>query len=692
MKTTLLLASFIFFGAFAAQTQITKLNSNKSLSSAFPLGNNKAIFISDADQSLWVTDATVAGTFQLSNDIKFEKGGAIFNSKLIFTGTTPATGAELFITDGTISGTQLLKDIWPGNAASVPDQDMAELNGELYFTAATAAEGRELWKTNGTAAGTVLIKDIVAGVTGSNTTDAYNLFSNGSYLLLNVSTTADGNELWKSNGTSAGTNLLKNINPGAASSDANFFYKYNNVVLFAAKQAGAGTELWKTDGTTSGTQMVKDINAGEPHAISALYLYPFNNKLFFVATTLGEGDEIWTTDGTTANTTLLKDINPGAGFSFVSMFSSANVGNKFIFSAYSAATGFELWQSDGTTAGTQLFKDIIPGVESSVPFIFPSFEYTNGSFLQPLYNGKFFFTATTIADGSELWVSDGTAAGTVRVKDINPGAEGSIENIAYQYTSTGLYFSANDGVNGSQLWKSNGTAGGTQLVANINPGDDAEISFNYFFLNNKLLFQATDGDNITQYDLYRLDADLSPLPTHLLDFTVTRQQQSALLNWTSINEINSKDFSVQRSVNGREFSTIGSVNATGNTSQKQSYSFTDISIPTGVEVIYYRLLMNDKDGKSQISKTISFRIGTTKDWSVTLNNNPVYNNINITLQGSISPIDISVKDVSGKTILRKNAVSANGQLSIESSGLAPGVYILVAENKIERKAVRFVKQ
>jgi ELWxxDGT repeat protein len=151
----------------------------------------------------------------------------------------------LYITDGTVEGTSILKDIVPGAAGSTPDNDFALLNGFLYFTAARPAEGRELWRTDGTTAGTVLVKDIIPGAAGSNDANEYDLFSNGSYLLFNAKTTSSGVELYKSDGTAAGTTMLKDINAGSASSEANGFFTFNNMVLFTAKTAANGIEVWK---------------------------------------------------------------------------------------------------------------------------------------------------------------------------------------------------------------------------------------------------------------------------------------------------------------------------------------------------------------------------------------------------------------------------------------------------------------
>ena len=100
-----------------------------------------------------------------------------------------------------------------------------------------------------------------------------------------------------------------------------------------------------------------------------------------------------------------------------------------------ACTAQELWKSDGTAAGTVLVKDINPGSASSEPS-----NLTN-------VNGTLFFTADDGAHGIELWKSDGTAAGTVLVKDINPGSAGSDPPRLTNVNGT-LFFSANDGTHG----------------------------------------------------------------------------------------------------------------------------------------------------------------------------------------------------------------------------------------------------
>ena len=509
--------------SFHSVAQVTQINSNKSLSVVFPLTAAKTILTSALDSSIWVTDGTLAGTVQLSTTIFYDQSAGLLNGKLIFTGRSTATGNELFITDGTAVGTVLLKDINTGMASSDPGDDFAVLNGFIYFTARRPAEGRELWRTDGTAGGTTLVKDIVPGADSSNAAGQYNLFSTGTYLLFAAKTPASGIELWKSDGTSGGTAVLKDIYAGADSSKPGYFYLLNNTVLFTATDATHGEEIWKTDGTAAGTTMVKDINVG-PSGCTSIEIFPgfsfpvfqsfhtFNNRVYFIAYDGTSTGELWSSDGTTANTTLIKDIVPGTSFSFIFLSNAVNLSNKFIFPVSDGASSAELWQSDGTPGGTVLFK-AFSFVNSDFPFIMLNYIYdvNTGTFTNPLFQGnKFFFTASTDAEGRELWISDGTLANTKIVKDINPGVGNGADVASYAFSTAALYFSANDAVKGNELWKTDGTLAGTNLEADINVGADSsnpELSF--FTGNGKLIFGANNGDNAAT-DLYVLGGVIIP--------------------------------------------------------------------------------------------------------------------------------------------------------------------------------------
>lgn len=712
----LLLTFFAVVATLCLQSQVTQINSNRSLEFNSLLSNSKAIYVSDTDSTIWVTDGSSGGTTQLSANIKLTGNLGSLNyldGKLIFAGTTPAMGTEVYITDGTPGGTILVKDINPGAAGSSPDHDVALLNGFIYFTAERPAEGRELWRTDGTPAGTTLVKDIVPGAGGSNTPGNYHLFSSGTYLLFAARTPASGIELWKSDGTDVGTVLFKDINTGHAGADSSnprFFYLLNNIVLFAAKDATHGDEIWRTDGTPGGTTLLMDINPGAASSTSIeiipgfgfpvfLSFHTFNNHAFFIAYDGTSTGEVWSTDGSSVNTSLVKDIVPGASISFILLTDAINLANKFIFPVADQAGRSELWESDGTPGGTKLFKTFSPINPNSIPFIFAPFAFTNGSFTQPLFQGnKFFFSAGTATEGSELWITDGvdsTVTHTHIVKDINPGPNDGFD-IAYSswiYTSSLFYFPAGNGTNGIELWKTDGTSPGTLMVADIITGiDSSKPHVDFYIVNGKILFEADNGDSPTERDLYAVDGNFTPLPISLADFTVVPKSDDAILNWRTLQELNSKDFTIQRSFDGLDFKNIGTVGASGTSTTGHAYSFIDAGIiNSGKGTVYFRLLSADIDGKSALSQVITLKLKSTGKWNIRLLNNPVSENIKVLLSGITQNVQLTIIDISGKKLYTNSLAAINGQISIPAALLQHGRYVLLTETGNERKTIQFVK-
>ncbi len=111
-------------------------------------------------------------------------------------------------------------------------------------------------------------------------------------------------------------------------------------------------------------------------------------------------------------------------------------------------------------------------------------------------NGTVFFAATNGTNGIQLWKSDGSAAGTVMVKDINTTSTGANSNPADLTNVDGLlFFRADDGVHGSELWKSDGTTSGTVLVKDINPGAAGSTPDQLINGSGTLFFAANNGTN-----------------------------------------------------------------------------------------------------------------------------------------------------------------------------------------------------
>jgi ELWxxDGT repeat protein len=248
-----------------------------------------------------------------------------------------------------------------------------------------------------------------------------------------------GFELWKSNGTSPGTVLIKDIRPGALSSNLRELTNVNGTLFFAADNGVSGRELWKSNGAAAGTVIIKDINPGGGLS-DPKYLTNVNGKVFFAANNGSNGVELWVSNGLGAGTVLVKNITSdtgGAQRSYPKFL--INVSGTLFFQADNGLVGKELWKSDGTNAGTSLIKDILPGGAGSIP---ENLENVNGTL---------FFAANNGVSGGELWRSNGTPAGTVLVLDINPGIAGSGADNLSNINGT-LFFSALDNTHGDEPW------------------------------------------------------------------------------------------------------------------------------------------------------------------------------------------------------------------------------------------------
>ena len=353
----------------------------------------------------------------------------------------------------------------PSYALDKSTTGQAVVGNRIFFEADSASGSSQLWVSDGTTAGTNLVKAIHPS--GDDNVSYIVPFGDG--VMFSANDEVHGLELWISDGTESGTNMVKDINAvvdvdegdgRTYMSDPIGLYNWNGVVYFMADDGINGKELWKSDGTAIGTVLVKNIadTDAPSHANDFVAL---GSRLLFTAQNDTYGTELWLTDGTTAGTQLVKDINP-TGDSYP--FQLVKSGNAIFFMAQTANYGIELWKSDGTESGTVLVADLVPGSQQG---------YISGSTLTAFNGGVVFrrldFGGTT---GSELWKSDGTAAGTVIVKDINPAAGNAVPE-SLSVMGNYVYFNANDGTLGTELWRSDGTAAGTELVKDIWEGSNA---------------------------------------------------------------------------------------------------------------------------------------------------------------------------------------------------------------------------
>ncbi len=115
-------------------------------------------------------------------------------------------------------------------------------------------------------------------------------------------------------------------------------------------------------------------------------------------------------------------------------------------------------------------------VHAGEPFMLKDIHPSGDSYPDQLtiVNGTLFFRANDGTNGTELWKSNGTEAGTIIVKDINPGSGASVPEHLTDVNGT-LFFQAGDSTNGFELWKSDGSEAGTIMIKDINPGGDTQL-------------------------------------------------------------------------------------------------------------------------------------------------------------------------------------------------------------------------
>ena len=527
-----------------------------------------------------------------------------------FTASSPLYGTELWKSDGTAAGTVMVKDINPGMLSSSP-WSLAAVGSMLYFQADDGLHGPELWKSDGTAAGTVMVKEIMPDLYSPQIMTPTPVRG---MVMFAANDGPHGIELWKSDGTAAGTCLVKDIHPlhsGYPSSfnvinDTLYFFanapadnsSYSPTTPWKSDGTAAGTvkvnlpdaniddlgsvkgrlfystfayyntyavrhvwlsdgtaagsrqiasmqsftplnldpssvaatlpngvihflncdpqrtvSLWRSDGTTQGTRLVKTLSAAPGGNAIDFYspqLLAFNGALYFCVGDATHGKELWKSDGTAAGTVLVKDINPGAESSAPAKLTVA--GGKLYFTADDGVHGRELWRTDDA-AGAVMVKDITAGNALSS-------DYYKDPSPRELWevNGKLIFIASDGVHGREVWVSDGTAAGTRMLKDIYVGSN-AIYREPMACGQRAVYFSANDGVHGQELWRSDGRS--AALVKDLRPGAESGLmtytdsrpipisstairfTTNKIYMNDALYFGATDGTHGA--GLYRCD-------------------------------------------------------------------------------------------------------------------------------------------------------------------------------------------
>ena len=486
-------------------------------------------------QEIWVTDGTSAGTRLVAELAAGTQSSGSFpagalGSKVLIFGYDAGSIPHLYVSDGTASGTVALANtyLYP---QPTPGILTTATNGKAYFTAFDTSGTARPWVTDGSAAGTHAL-----GMTSSGTaiSDGDAFTQAGAYVYFSA-TAAGAGQLFRAR---LADDVIEQVTTNTApqnfglAGDKSPIVAAGNLVYFIGYTAGV-TQMWRSDGTAAGTFPVAPFSGMAGNSPVSPRLTIANNHLFFVSASGPPGfSAAFASDGTVAGTINLTEqfnapasimgsdgnyayLGPGqlmrsdgtAGGTHV----MNNLGGLQILSATRSAFAADThavyfgvigdWPGDNTRSSYATFK-YDPVADSSV--VLDRAADQPGS-LFAVSGGRLYFSVVDQTTGDEPWVSDGTVAGTLLLADISPepSQAGSNPNSLYAFQGK-LYFSATDGIAGTELWKSDGSANGTVLAADLQPGPADSQPVMLFGAGNALMLFGYNSQTATKY-LWRYD-------------------------------------------------------------------------------------------------------------------------------------------------------------------------------------------
>lgn len=453
--------------------------------------------VTGAGNELCRSDGTEAGTSVLDLAATGSSDPAVIAlpDRLVIRARQPARGTELYVSDGTLAGTTPLPELVAGVGDGVSQTRLIRVGNAVYF-GATRNGGSDLAKTDGTAAGTLVLRKEVALILHPlrSAFDLEDAIALGDRLLFTASHPDTRYEPWISDGTEAGTKLVKDlIGPvGRTSFDHVVKGGVNGGYCLLTTMAPTTSfrSIYATDGTAANTRiMAADVRALAASNSAMFFALPFgpgellstnclefpprtvmapsplftkgasvNNKLIFLGPGQSTFSVPWFSDGTAAGT----KISALSGSNFLQA-----VGDKIWMAV--GVLGEELWVSDGTEAGTKLVKNLRAGALHAV---------TMDSFT-PL-GGKTLFVASDGSTGRELWHTDGTTSGTSLLIELVPGATGAEPRDLVPWRSE-VMFHATNAAGARSLWRTDGTAAGTKQVKEVSPVSPLVVWGEYVF-------------------------------------------------------------------------------------------------------------------------------------------------------------------------------------------------------------------
>jgi ELWxxDGT repeat protein len=479
-------------GTFRAAT-LAIPNSSSASPSQFAVSGDLLYFVvrgyvSGTIYQLWRSDGTAAGTFAVTDANaavnEYTRLSPVGVRSVIYPGRTTATGAEPWVTDGTVGTSRLLKEFVPGSADGWTTSGFDPAGGRLLTVAAGTTGRPELWGTDGTTAGTAVVRTIdEAGVY------LQPVGTLGGRLLFTGGFAFGQGDLYASDGTAAGTVRVGSADAGSGSSmrldnsarspDPAILPVAGGVTYFAAYDGVHGSELWRGNpaGAAVGAQLVADTVPG------GLGSNPID-------LTLGADGSVYFSGTPTGLTTTrsLYRLPPGgvpqlvAGAGAIPTWLTA-FKSLLYFVAKDTDDSYYLYRYDPATpaAAAKVMVGGKPLLATGIPVV---------------AGGYLYVSAKTDTTGYEPYRTDGTAAGTVLLRDVYTGTGDSFPT---DFTAVGptVYFAATSAAAGRELWKTDGTPAGTVPAADLTAGS-ASTAFGAMYASNGILYYG--GTSLTRYD------------------------------------------------------------------------------------------------------------------------------------------------------------------------------------------------
>ncbi len=431
--------------------------------------NGQLLFVARdaaAARRLRSSDGNVINTIEPGAGFVVGNETVRFGSEICFAGNDGSTGTELWCSDGSGVGTRRVRDLFAGTGSTTPGNFLVTntaLGSRLFYTSTNSADSMtRLAISDGSSAGTFILSP--AGGFSSVFFAAV-----GGQALARHSDASGDIELWRSDGSALGTGRLADIGsaPGGSLISRIVPSATHSIGYFSAFQSATGYELWRTNGTVAGTQLVIDLapgpSSGVPFELFASFSEPartgaFGERLLFAGTDGSSGEEPWITDGTAAGTFKLADTlagnnEPGSGPQHFGV-----VGNSAYFLARtSTSLSFlkRVFRTDGTAAGT---------LELSVP---ADLTKLIGPWIAA--SGTLFIAGERASEGEELWRINAAGDGLELVADLAPGTASTLMRGGVALGEQLLFAAAQQG-RGVELFVSDGSAAGTLPLPDIAVG------------------------------------------------------------------------------------------------------------------------------------------------------------------------------------------------------------------------------